>query len=158
MEIVVVIAVVVVILYFLRNKKYSNEIPHLVFKKIKRKLPKDSKYVYFDLEIGGRPLGQVIIELFTEITPYTCENFKQLCLTRYKGTRFHRIIKGFMLQGGDITHGNGMGGYSIYGAEFPDENFLVQHTAPGLLSMANRGPNTNSSQFFITTAPAPHLD
>jgi peptidyl-prolyl isomerase G (cyclophilin G) len=114
-------------------------------------------------------VGRVILELFVEESPRTCENFRVLCTgengystsgTRlcYKDTPFHQIIKDFMIQGGDITHKDGMGGESIYGKSFDDENLKRNHDQPGLLSMANRGPSTNNSQFFITTQPCSHLD
>ena len=103
--------------------------------------------------------GQIIIELFLDIVPKTAENFKVLCKDKmYRGIPFHRVIKGFMLQGGDTTNKNGTGGMSIYGSKFEDENFKISHNQPGLLSMANSGADTNGSQFFIITKPTPHLD
>ncbi|CAF3333897.1 unnamed protein product [Rotaria sp. Silwood1] len=118
--------------------------------------------VFFNIAIGGQPQGVVIFELFSDITPKTAENFRQLCTGArgfgFRGCPFHRIIPQFMVQGGDFDRRDGTGGRSIYGDQFPDENFRLKHDVPFLLSMANSGPNTNGSQFFITVAPTPWLD
>ncbi|XP_009798520.1 peptidyl-prolyl cis-trans isomerase CYP63 isoform X1 [Nicotiana sylvestris] len=131
---------------------------------------KKNPLVFLDVSIDGNPAERIVIELFADIVPRTAENFRSLCTgekgvgvstgkpLHYKGCLFHRVIKGFMAQGGDFSKGNGTGGESIYGGKFPDENFKVVHTGAGLLSMANSGPNTNGSQFFITFKRTPHLD
>lgn len=131
---------------------------------------KKNPLVFLDVSIDGNPAEKIVIELFADIVPRTAENFRSLCTgekgvglstgkpLHYKGCLFHRVIKGFMAQGGDFSKGNGTGGESIYGGKFPDENFQVEHTEAGLLSMANSGPNTNGSQFFITFKRTPHLD
>ncbi len=127
----------------------------------------DNPVVFMDVSIGGNPSGRIYIELFADVVPKTAENFRQLCTGEklrnglpigYKNATFHRVIKDFMIQGGDFIKGDGTGSYSIYGENFKDENFIIKHDDFGLLSMANSGPNTNGCQFFITCNKCEWLD
>mmetsp|Transcript_12642 Transcript_12642/g.24522 ORF Transcript_12642/g.24522 Transcript_12642/m.24522 type:complete len:183 (-) Transcript_12642:249-797(-) len=130
-------------------------------------LKRGNPVVFMDVSIGGQPQGRLRFELRKDVVPRTTENFRQLCTGEmrkdgfpvgYKGAKFHRIIKDFMVQGGDFLNGDGTGSTSIYGTRFDDENFELKHDGPGLLSMANSGPNTNGCQFFITCAKCEWLD
>ncbi|KAK2942962.1 putative Peptidyl-prolyl cis-trans isomerase H [Blattamonas nauphoetae] len=122
---------------------------------------------FFDISVGGTKMGRVEMELFADKCPKTAKNFLTFCTGEfershrpvgYKGCRFHRVLKDFMVQGGDFVNRDGTGLFSLYGDRFPDENFLVKHDCPGRLSMANNGPNSNGCQFFITCKPTPWLD
>lgn len=142
--------------------------PTKTFDKLPEFKPENAQ-TYFDITIGtegeeGYESGRVVFEVFSEDVPKTAENFRALCTGEkgsefhYKGNCFHRVINDFMMQGGDTTAGNGTGGMSIYGDRFEDEQVWYPHTHKGVLSMANAGPDTNGSQFFICYRDTPHLD
>ena len=143
-------------------KLYSKQFEGNSITEMNIKASDDVKYVYLNIQIGNVLAGKLIVQVRTDIVPLTAANFIQLCTGElgfgYKNSIFHRVIPGFMLQAGDFISGDGFGGKSIYGDTFNDENFELKHVGPGILSMANSGKNTNSSQFFITTAATPWLD
>eukprot|EP00036_Acanthoecidae_sp_10tr_P009499 CAMPEP_0182919552 /NCGR_PEP_ID=MMETSP0105_2-20130417/2811_1 /TAXON_ID=81532 ORGANISM="Acanthoeca-like sp., Strain 10tr" /NCGR_SAMPLE_ID=MMETSP0105_2 /ASSEMBLY_ACC=CAM_ASM_000205 /LENGTH=173 /DNA_ID=CAMNT_0025056761 /DNA_START=39 /DNA_END=560 /DNA_ORIENTATION=- len=127
----------------------------------------ENPIVFFDVQIGGQDVGRIKFELFADTCPKTAENFRQFCTGEfrkdripqgYKNCKFHRVIKEFMIQGGDFLNGDGTGLTSIYGGAFEDESFKKLHEGPGVLAMANNGPNTNGCQFYITCAKADFLD
>lgn len=137
------------------QKKYLSE-------SLWRGMPLRRPTVYFDIKIETRNVGRIVFELRPDVVPRACGNFLELCTHAhnfgYKGSKFHRIVPGFMCQGGDFLNGNGTGNMSVFGRKFLDENFTLKHDNPGILSMANSGPNSNGSQFFITFKSTPWLD
>ncbi len=175
--IIILLLVLLILIFLLYQYINYNELtifgytllknPDLLEKKIesnsesesaKSEIPIKNNHIFLEILVNGDK-GVVVCELYDDVVPKTAHNFRQLILEgKYNNTQFHRIIKDFMIQGGDFTKGDGTGGVSIYGDKFDDENFALKHDSAGILSMANAGPNTNGSQFFITTQEAPHLD
>tara|TARA_Y200000002_G_scaffold378479_1_gene385926 strand:+ start:241 stop:891 length:651 start_codon:yes stop_codon:yes gene_type:complete len=163
--IIILIAIYLIYQYFKKPALLENKITE-EFKESEKIIDITKGNPFFIISIGGNEVGKLKFELFDEDVPKTCSNFRYLCTQGlsgkteacYKNTIFHRVIKDFMIQGGDFTNFDGTGGISMYGKKFEDENFDLKHNQPGLLSMANSGPNTNGSQFFVTLKETPHLD
>jgi cyclophilin family peptidyl-prolyl cis-trans isomerase len=175
--IIIAISVIAYIYYGMYNTVQQTNYLPVIHKKVHKKIKKHNSKKYnskkynskklkpkedlvcLDIATSNKIIGSITIKLFSDIVPKTCKNFRTLCDKKskhnYIDSKFHRIINNFMIQGGDI---DGLGGFSIYGKSFEDENFKLKHSEPYLLSMANHGPNTNGSQFFITTGVAKHLD
>jgi len=172
---IIIISILIIIICYTIYKLYKNKkeienikyIPqNTITKNINNEIKPDKPVieqkkgtrVFFDLYIGKHQLGRIIILCYDDICPKTVDNFVSLSKIEYKGSIFHRVIKDFMIQGGDYENNNGTGGESIHGKTFDDENLSLKHNRKGLVSMANAGPNTNGSQFFITLGPCNHLD
>lgn len=168
----ILIAILVIIAIYLIYNYYFKK-PALLTNNVQEEFSNQEKDIditkgnpFFIIGIDNEEVGKIKFELFDDDVPKTCANFRYLCAKGmndekeacYKNSIFHRIIKEFMIQGGDFTNFDGTGGMSMYGKKFDDENFNLKHNQPGLLSMANSGPNTNGSQFFITLKETPHLD
>ncbi len=169
MQNIILFFIIIFLFLYIFNKKTKINVPKKQKSIIKsitktplkknKPIKKPEDLVYLDIGFNNQFIGRITIKLFSDIVPKTCKNFRTLCQNKsYNDSPFHRIIRDFMIQGGDYTNGNGTGGASIYGETFEDENFVLKHDKKYLLSMANAGPDTNGSQFFITTGLASHLD
>ncbi len=165
--IIILIAIYLIYRYFFQKKPLlTNNTSQEQFENKEKEIDITSGNPFFIISIDGKEVGKLKFELFDDDVPNTSSNFRYLCAKGlgdkkeacYKNSIFHRVIKDFMIQGGDFTNFDGTGGMSMYGNKFNDENFNLKHNQPGLLSMANSGPNTNGSQFFITLKETPHLD
>lgn len=164
--IIILIAIYFIYNYYFKSKPLLTNTVQEQFENVEEKIDITKGNPFFIISIDGEEVGKLKFELFDDDVPKTCANFRYLCAKGlgdkkeacYKNSIFHRVIKNFMIQGGDFTNFNGTGGKSMYGDKFDDENFNLEHNQPGLLSMANSGPNTNGSQFFITLKETPHLD
>ncbi|XP_014494565.1 peptidyl-prolyl cis-trans isomerase CYP21-1 [Vigna radiata var. radiata] len=164
-----VLSIFLIFTYTGSTATYGSTTPKLVVEEKIEQVPEITHRVFLDIDIDKQRLGRIVIGLYGQVVPKTVENFRALCTGQkgksenglklhYKGTPFHRIVSGFVIQGGDIVHHDGKGSESIYGGTFPDENFKIKHSHAGVVSMANSGPDSNGSQFFITTVKASWLD
>ncbi|XP_047173080.1 peptidyl-prolyl cis-trans isomerase CYP21-1 [Vigna umbellata] len=164
-----VLSIFLIFAYTGSTATYGSTTSKLVVEEKIEQVPEITHRVFLDIDIDKQRLGRIVIGLYGQVVPKTVENFRALCTGQkgksenglklhYKGTPFHRIVSGFVIQGGDIVHRDGKGSESIYGGTFPDENFKIKHSHAGVVSMANSGPDSNGSQFFITTVKASWLD